>query len=61
MSEKRNAGQNRSKPYDKPRENQGGKHKATYERETSGGWGYNPPRCFRCGGTGHKIAKCKTT
>ncbi|MCI55046.1 cellular nucleic acid-binding protein, partial [Trifolium medium] len=35
--DKRNAGQNCNKPYDKPKVNQEDKQNATYERETSGG------------------------
>ncbi|XP_045802491.1 zinc finger CCHC domain-containing protein 9-like [Trifolium pratense] len=54
LSDKKNAGQNRSKPYDKPKVDQEGKQKTTDGHDTSGGG-----RCYRCGETGHKIAECK--
>jgi hypothetical protein len=58
-NEKRNAGQSRSKPYDAHGRGQKDKQKAAYEREQSGGGDFNPPRCFRCAETGHKMAECQ--
>ncbi|GAU38281.1 hypothetical protein TSUD_119620 [Trifolium subterraneum] len=58
--ERRNAGPSRSKPYDVQKGGRKGKQKINNERETGRGGGSNTPRCFKCGGTGHKIAECKT-
>jgi hypothetical protein len=58
--DKRNAGQNRNKPYDKPKANEGGNQEATHERGPGRIGGHNSPHCFRCGKAGHKIAECKT-
>ncbi|GAU10215.1 hypothetical protein TSUD_420210, partial [Trifolium subterraneum] len=57
--DKINAGQNRSKPYEVQRGDRKDKHKNHTGKGKSGGEGSNNPRCFRCGGTGHKIAECK--
>ncbi|PNX69143.1 cellular nucleic acid-binding protein, partial [Trifolium pratense] len=60
-SEKRHAGQNRNKPYDKSREDQEGKQKTANGRETSGGGNSNSSRCFKCGEIGHHVAECQET
>jgi hypothetical protein len=60
-SEKRNAGQNRNKPYDNQERGQKDKQKFADKREQSGGGDSNPLRCFRCGEIGHRVAECQET
>ena len=44
-------------PYVAPTDK--GKQRANFDRRPSGGGMYNPPRCFKCGDLGHRVAECR--
>ena len=57
LSEKKGNGRFRGKPYVTPVDK--GKQKATFDRRPSGGGMNFAPKCFKCGGVGHRESECR--